>query len=236
MVDVCIVGNTAMTHLLMQFPVHQLAMAPYVAASGAALDFKAREIDLHTAPGTYVHILPCVGGFVGADHVAMILASEMDRTDRVTLGIDIGTNTEIALARPGTTFLAAVSCASGPAFEGAHISDGMRAASGAIEGVTLTESQVQLRTIDDAPAIGLCGSGIVDAVSELHRWHVINSHGRFDRKNSRVREGRRGPEFLLVPDNRSGSQRDVVISQEDINEIQLAKGAIRAGLDVLLET
>jgi uncharacterized 2Fe-2S/4Fe-4S cluster protein (DUF4445 family) len=231
--DVCVVGNTAMTHLLLELPVHQLAVSPYVAATDAALDVKARDLGLTTAPGAYVHVLPCIGGFVGADHVAMILATRLDRTDHVALGIDIGTNTEIALAKPDGS-LSSVSCASGPAFEGAHISDGMRAAAGAIEAIELTETGIALRTVDDAPAIGLCGSGIVDGVAELRRWQLINERGRFDRDHRRVRGGRQGPEFVLVPADQSGSQRDVAITQEDVNEIQLAKGAIRAGLEVLL--
>jgi uncharacterized 2Fe-2S/4Fe-4S cluster protein (DUF4445 family) len=233
--DICIVGNTAMTHLLLGLPVGQLASAPYVAATNAPVDVLARDLELAAAPGAAVHILPCIGGFVGADHVAMILASDLDQTDKVTLGIDIGTNTEIALARPGEPFMSSVSCASGPAFEGAHISDGMRAAAGAIEAVHLTGESVELKTIDDAPAVGLCGSGIVDAIAELHRWGVINPRGRFDRESDRVRTGRRGPEILLVPGDRSGSERDIAVTQEDVNEIQLAKGAIRAGLDVLLD-
>lgn len=233
--DVCIVGNTAMTHLLLELPVHQLAVCPYVAATDAAIDVKARDLGLTTAPGAYVHVLPCIGGFVGADHVAMILSSRLDQTDHVALGIDIGTNTEIALARPDEGSLTSVSCASGPAFEGAHISNGMRAAAGAIEAVELTAAGLQLKTVDNAPAIGLCGSGIIDGVAELRRWHLINERGRFDRHHHRVREGRHGPEFLLVSADQNGSQRDVVITQEDVNEIQLAKGAIRAGLEVLLD-
>lgn len=233
--DACIVGNTAMTHLLLELPVKQLAVAPYVAATGAAIDVKARELDLQIAPGAYVHLLPCIGGFVGADHVAMILASGLDQADHVVLGIDIGTNSEIALAKPGQAFLASVSCASGPAFEGAHISDGMRAAAGAIEAVTLTKTGLHLKTVDDVPAVGLCGSGIIDAIAELRRWALINERGRFDQKNNRVRQGRHGAEFLLTPANKSGSSRDVVISQHDVNEIQLAKGAIRAGLEALLQ-
>ncbi|HMQ56225.1 MAG TPA: ASKHA domain-containing protein, partial [Anaerolineae bacterium] len=233
--DVCIVGNTAMTHLLLELPVHQLAVAPYVAATGAAVDVKARELGLTIAPGAYVHVLPCIGGFVGADHVAMILASGLDRTEHVVLGIDIGTNSEIALAKPGQAFLASASCASGPAFEGAHISDGMRAAAGAIEAVELTETGLNLKTVGNVPAIGLCGSGIVDAVAELRRWGVIDARGRFDRENGRVRQGRHGSELLLIPANQSGGSRDVVISQKDVNEIQLAKGAIRAGLEALLQ-
>lgn len=233
--DACIVGNTAMTHLLAELPTAQLATAPYVAANSTAMDVKARDLGLETAPGAYVHILPCIGGFVGADHVAMVLASDMDQTDRVTVGVDIGTNTEIALAKPGMSFLSSASCASGPAFEGAHISDGMRAASGAIEAVHLLENGIQLKTIDQTAPIGLCGSGIVDAVAELRRWNVINDRGRFEKQNGRIREGRFGPELLLASARDSGSGRDVVITQKDVNEIQLAKGAIRAGLDVLLE-
>jgi uncharacterized 2Fe-2S/4Fe-4S cluster protein (DUF4445 family) len=232
--DACIVGNTAMTHLLLELPVRQLAVSPYVAATDAALDVKASDLELDAAPGAYVHVLPCIGGFVGADHVAMILATRLDQVDHVALGIDIGTNTEIVLARPDTG-LTSVSCASGPAFEGAHISDGMRAAAGAIEAIELTKDGITLRTVDDAPAIGLCGSGIIDGVAELRRWRLINERGRFDREQRRVRQGRHGPEFLLVPAEQSGSQRDVVITQEDVNEIQLAKGAIRAGLEILLD-
>lgn len=233
--DISIVGNTAMTHLLLELPVAQLAAAPYVAATNAPLDVSARDLGLAAAPGAQVHILPCIGGFVGADHVAMILATELYRTEKVAIGIDIGTNTEIALARPGEPFMSSVSCASGPAFEGAHISDGMRAAAGAIEAVRLTDTSIRLKTIDEMPAVGLCGSGIVDALAELYRWRLINRQGRFDRSHPRVREGRHGPEVLLVPASESGSGRDVVVTQKDVNEIQLAKGAIRAGLDILLD-
>ncbi|MDO8724292.1 MAG: ASKHA domain-containing protein [Syntrophales bacterium] len=233
--DICLVGNTAMIHLLTGLPVHQLAVSPFVAATNAAIDIKARDLGLTTAPGAYVHMLPCIGGFVGADHVAMILANHLDQIDHVTLGIDIGTNTEIVLARPNGSFLTSVSCASGPAFEGAHVSDGMRAASGAIEAVSLTDTGLILKTVDNAPAVGLCGSGIIDVMAELRRRNLINERGRFDQQNGRVRGGRHGPEFLLVPGSHSGSRRDVVITQNDINEIQLAKGAIRAGFEVLLD-
>lgn len=235
-VDLCIVGNTAMTHLLLQLPVRQLALAPYVAATNAPVSIRARDLGQQAAAGADVYLPPCIGGFVGADHVAMIMASDLDVTEKVAIGIDIGTNTEIVLARPDRGRLYALSAASGPAFEGAHIGDGMRAAAGAIEAVQLTKDGVLLKTIDEAPAVGLCGSGIVDAIAELHRWQLINKHGRFTSDNDRVREGRHGPELVLVPREESGSGRDVVVSQKDVNEIQLAKGAIRGGLDVLLET
>jgi uncharacterized 2Fe-2S/4Fe-4S cluster protein (DUF4445 family) len=233
--DICLVGNTAMTHLVLELPVQQLAVSPYVAATNAAIDIKARALGLTAAPGTYVHVLPGIAGFVGADHVAMIMASRLDQTKQAAIGIDIGTNTEITLARPDRDFLTSVSCASGPAFEGAHISDGMRAAAGAIEAVELTATGIELKTVANAPAIGLCGSGIIDIVAELRRWGIINERGRFDRRHQRVRKGRQGYEFLLVPADKNSNQCDVVITQKDINEIQLAKGAICAGLEVLLD-
>ena len=234
-VDACIVGNTAMTHLLLQLPVRQLATAPYVAAVGTSVIVAAAELGLSMAPGATVYIPPCIGGFVGADHVAMILACDLDEGNKTSLGVDIGTNTEIAIRKPGLSFLTSASCASGPAFEGAHISDGMRAASGAIEKVRITDIGVDLTTIDDAPAVGLCGSGIVDATAELYRSGLINQRGRFAKENGRVGDGRFGAEFCLVPASKSGSSRDVVITQKDVNEIQLAKGAIHAGLQILLE-
>jgi uncharacterized 2Fe-2S/4Fe-4S cluster protein (DUF4445 family) len=198
-VDACIVGNTAMTHLLLQLPVRQLAVSPYVAAVGSALTVRAADLHLDMAPGAAVYIPPCIGGFVGADHVAMILASDLDRRDKVVLGVDIGTNTEIAIHKPGMSFITSASCASGPAFEGAHISDGMRAASGAIEKVRITATDVQMTTIDDVPAVGPCGSGIIDVAAELYRSGLINNRGRFQKQNSRIGNGRLDRNFASSP-------------------------------------
>lgn len=234
-VDACIVGNTAMTHLLLQLPIQQLAKAPYVSATSDALDVPASELGLGMAPGARVHIPATIGGFVGGDHVAMVLASDLDLSDKITLGLDIGTNTEISLRIPGQPRLTTTSCASGPAFEGAHIRDGMRAASGAIEKVRITAKGLELTTINDEPAVGLCGSGILDTIAELCRAGLLEMNGRLNPARPPVRMGDQGSEFLLVSGNRSGSGRDIVMTQKDINEIQLAKGAIQAGLLVLLE-
>ncbi len=234
-VEACIVGNTAMTHLLLRLPIAQLVVSPYVAAASTAMDVPAAELGLEMAPGATVHIPPCIGGFVGADHVAMILASNLDQTNKVTLGIDIGTNTEIAISKPGLPYLTSASCASGPAFEGAHINDGMRAASGAIEKVRITPDSVELTTIDNEPAVGLCGSGIVDVIAELAKNELINSRGRFQKENPRLRLGEKGPAFVLVPAEQSGTGQDILIQQKDVEEIQLAKGAIQAGLNILLD-
>jgi uncharacterized 2Fe-2S/4Fe-4S cluster protein (DUF4445 family) len=233
--DCCIVGNTAMTHLLLELPIRQLVRTPYVAAVSSAQDIKVRQIGLQTAPGAYVHILPCIGGFVGADHVAMILAVDMDRVDQVTLGIDIGTNTEILLAHPERGFMGSVSCASGPAFEGAHIANGMRAAPGAIEAVSIVGPHMHVDTVDDAPPIGLCGSGVVDAMAALHKEGAMNRSGRLDADHPWVTTQSGVREVILTAADKSGTGRDITLSQEDINQILLAKGAIRAGLEILLK-
>ncbi|MBP7691241.1 MAG: DUF4445 domain-containing protein [Anaerolineales bacterium] len=234
--EACIVGNTAMHHLLLELPTRQLSRAPFVAAASAAVDVKAHSLGLDLAPGAYVHVPPCIGGFVGADHVAMILACDLDRADRVAIGVDIGTNTEIALCKPGVDFLTSASCASGPAFEGAHIRDGMRAATGAIEAVHITPDGVRLKTIGDAPAVGLCGSGIVDALAELRRTGLLNERGRLQAAAPGVRAGAHGPEFVLAPAAQSGTEREIVLTQGDVNEIQLAKGAIQTGIGILLDS
>jgi len=234
-VDACIVGNTAMIHLLLRLPIRQLATAPYVAAASAGLDVRASDLDLEMAPGAYVYIPPTIGGFVGADHIAMVLACDLDQSDKITLGVDMGTNTEISIRKSGLPFLTAASCASGPAFEGAHISDGMRAASGAIEKVRINGDHIELITIDDEPPVGLCGSGIIDLIAELHNSGLINDRGRFHHQGQNVRTNSKGAEPSLVSPEKSGTGREIIITQEDVNEIQLAKGAIHAGLCILME-
>ncbi len=232
----CIVGNTAMTHLLLQFPVEQLATAPYVSASSDPLDLPALELGLDLAPGAKVHVPATIGGFVGADHVAMILGAKIDQSDKVTIGVDIGTNTEVCLHVPGMAHMVSVSCASGPAFEGAHIRDGMRAASGAIEKMRIGSKGVELVTIDHEPAVGICGSGILDAMAELYKHGLLSRNGRFQRQQPGVSENEHGWGFVLAPAASSGSGKDIVVTQDDVNEIQLAKGAIQAGINILLES
>lgn len=233
--EACIAGNTTMIHLLLRMPVRQLAHAPYVAVVSDPLEVPAVEIGLNMAPGALVYIPPSVGGFIGSDHIAMMLACDFDNRDKVTLGIDIGTNTEIVISKPGRPLLGSASCASGPAFEGAHIREGMRAGSGAIEQVRILTDRVEIKTIQNEPPVGLCGSGIIDTTAELFRQGLINRQGTFQRDSRRIREGKNGAEFVLVPAEQSGTGRDIVIDQKDINEIQLAKGAIHAGLRVLME-
>jgi uncharacterized 2Fe-2S/4Fe-4S cluster protein (DUF4445 family) len=231
--EVVLVGNTCMHHLALGLPVRQLGLAPYVPALADSYDLKARDLGLCLASGANVHLLPNIAGFVGADHVAMILATGMHETREVTLGLDIGTNTEISLAVGGR--LLSCSCASGPAFEGAHIRDGMRAAPGAIEWVRLVGGRVEYQTIDEAPPVGICGSGVLDGVAVLRQVGVLRANGAMKLEDHpRVRRTEGGSEFLLVSAGERGAPRDLAITRKDVNEIQLAKAAIRAGIEVLL--
>ncbi len=233
--DAVVVGNTAMHHLFLGLPVHQLGLAPYVAAESASLDLKAREVGLELASGAYVHLLPNVAGFVGADHMAMLLATGLAERDGVVLAMDIGTNTEVSLRARGKHF--ACSTASGPAFEGAHIRWGMRAAPGAIEKVSIRDGRVHFQTVGDAPPVGLCGSGILDLVAQMRRAGIINSRGAFQAEGShspRLRRSDLGIQFVVVPGEENGGT-EITFDRKDVTEIQLAKGAMRAGVNLLLK-
>ncbi|MDM7996794.1 MAG: ASKHA domain-containing protein [Acidobacteriota bacterium] len=228
-VDAVLVANTAIHHLLLRLPVQQLGLVPYVPAVCSAIDIKARDIGLKMAPGAYVHTLPNIAGYVGADHVAMLLATGVHEKEGVTLALDIGTNTEICLNCRGR--MKSVSCASGPAFEGAHIQFGMRAAKGAIERVRMSDGKVDIQTIGGSSPAGLCGSGLLDAIAQMLQNGVIDASGRMqDHARVRLRNDRR--EFILV--ERPGEDA-ITISQKDVRELQAAKTAIRLGIQALLE-
>ena len=237
-VDMVIVGNTAMHHFFLGLPVRQLALAPYVPAVTSALDVKARDLGLRLAPGAYVHLLSNVAGYVGADHVAMLLAAHIEEARGVVLAIDIGTNTEICLANDGV--LTSTSCASGPAFEGAHIKHGMRAASGAIDRLHLVGDKIEFQTIGGGPPVGLCGSGVVDAMAQLFLAGALDRQGRM-LDHPRVREAEGVSEFVLVDESTAPGQGTsetgrsaIVFTQQDVRQLQLAKGAIRTGIEMLL--
>jgi uncharacterized 2Fe-2S/4Fe-4S cluster protein (DUF4445 family) len=228
-VDAVLVGNTAIHHLFLMLPVAQLGVAPYVPAVRAAVDVKARDLGLNIAPGAYIHMLPNVAGYVGADHVAMLLASGIAESRQTVLAVDIGTNTELCLNHGGR--MTSVSCASGPAFEGAHIRFGMRAAPGAIEHVRLWGEKLDVQTIGLEPAVGICGSGLLDAVAQMRVNNILDSSGRMH-PHPRVRQQGRTREFVLV--ERAGKD-PITVSQQDVRELQMAKAAIRAGIRALVE-
>ncbi len=235
--EAVVVGNTAMHHLLVGLPVAQLAHSPFVPAVSQAVDIKARDLGLHITPGAYTHLLPNIAGFVGADHVAMLLATGVWPAEGVAEGvvvaIDIGTNTEVSLIDGGK--ITTVSCASGPAFEGGHIKDGMRAAHGAIERLQIAGADIQYQTIEGAPPVGLCGSGILDAIAQLYLAEIIDDGGRMKDNHPHIRTRKKQREFVLVSEEERDGQPAITITQPDIRELQLAKAAIRTGIQVLLE-
>jgi len=232
-VEAAVVGNTAMHHFLTHLPVAQLGAAPYVPAVSGALRVRASELGLELAPGARVYLPDNIAGYVGGDHTAALLATR-SFPGKVRVLVDIGTNTEISLAAGDEIYTC--STASGPAFEGAHIKDGMRAAPGAIERVRLNDGRAQWVTVGGLAPVGLCGSGILQAVAELRAAGVLDERGTLRRgvKNVRIAEKGNGAEYVLVPAVQTGHGRDILITRRDVNEIQLAKGAIRAGIELML--
>jgi uncharacterized 2Fe-2S/4Fe-4S cluster protein (DUF4445 family) len=257
--DAVLVGNTAMHHLFAGLPVEQLGHAPFSPATTKPLSIPAVELGLNLAPGAKIYLPPVIAGYVGADHVAMLLATEtqwfskdeikpqrneegaentfkssypypagtMPRLrGKTVIALDIGTNTEISLIANGQ--VTCCSCASGPAFEGAHIHEGMRAAPGAIERTRWSDGKILWQTIADQPPVGICGSGILDVVAALLDGGLVKATGALQTGP--------GSAYVLVPASQAGLGRDLVVTRNDIHEIQLAKSAIRAGLETLLQT
>lgn len=231
-VDLVVVGNTAMHHLFAGLPVRQLGQAPYVAAATQSLSFPARSVGLDGAPGARVYLPPNIAGYVGADHVAMLLASQIHRQPGISLALDIGTNTEISLSKDGK--LLSCSCASGPAFEGAHIQAGMRAVPGAIERAQFFDGEWHISTVDGLAPIGICGSGILDVIAGLLESGQIDAAGRFTAAAQHRVDHPQGGAIELVSAEQSGTGKPVLVTRGDIREIQLAKAAIRSGVEVLL--
>jgi len=225
-------GNTCMLHLAAKIDPEPLGRYPYTPTLTGDAHLSSRALGLAIAKAGLVYVPPVVSGFVGADITAGMLSASLAEAQGVTLFVDIGTNGEMVLARDG--HLQATSTAAGPAFEGMNIACGMRAAWGAIERVSLEGGEVAVKTIGDAPAVGLCGSGLLDAVAELAVHGVIESSGRFTKNRAALPPGLQAgfgerdgkPVFHLTP--------EVYLSQGDIRQVQLAKGAVRAGIDVLL--
>ncbi|UCC17255.1 MAG: DUF4445 domain-containing protein [Dehalococcoidales bacterium] len=233
-VEVVVVGNTAMHHLLLNLPVRQLVLSPFTAAVSMPVDVKAYELGMKIATGAYVHFPPVVTGFVGADHVAMLQAIDNRDDGKVIVALDIGTNTEISLMKGDK--ITSTSCASGPAFEGGHIKQGMRAAKGAIERVRINDGKVSYQTIGEAPPIGICGSGVLDALAQMYLAGVIDESGRFATEYPGIRREDGKTEFVLAErEDDNGEKEAIVINQKDVRELQLAKAAIRSGIQLLLE-
>jgi uncharacterized 2Fe-2S/4Fe-4S cluster protein (DUF4445 family) len=252
--DAVIVGNTVMHHILLGINPVELGRAPFALALFSPLDVKARDLGLGFNPAARVHLLPLIAGHVGADNVGVILAEAPENQDEIMLVVDVGTNAEIILGDRQQLLVA--SSPTGPAFEGAQITHGQRAAPGAIERVRIDPETLdaQYRVIgfdswivtqddEEIPAIarptGICGSGIIEAIAEMYLVGILNSSGLFNedasKKSPRVRYQGRTGEYVLVDEEHSATGSPIVITQNDVRAIQLAKAALYAGTKLLMQ-
>ena len=239
--EATVVGNTTMTHILLNIDPSPIAHAPYVSVFQDSMDLNAQSVGLDINLHANLHVLPNIAGFVGSDTVGVILASRLMHSDQVRLAIDIGTNGEVVVGNRDR--LIACSCAAGPAFEGARIRFGMRATEGAISKVVINE-EIEVGVIGGGRARGLCGSALLDAVAELLRAGVIDCAGRIvaaeDLPSSIPDKVRRAvvtfdgqPAVVLVDAAGSKAGEPILLTQRDVRELQLAKAAIWAGIQVL---
>ncbi|MBK9050023.1 MAG: DUF4445 domain-containing protein [Chloroflexi bacterium] len=246
------VGNTTMIHLLLNINPVELGGAPFALANRDALDIKARELGLRLSPSANIHILPAEAGHVGADNVGVLIAEEPYRQSEVVLTVDVGTNAEIVLGNQ--EWLYSASSPTGPAFEGAQITYGMRAAPGAIERVRIDPvTQVaRFRVIGEERwsdewqrdgegqpahlAAGICGSGIIEVVAEMFLAGILLPDGRLNPENQGERlvwRGRRGA-YILATAEQTSTGEPILVTQDDVRNIQLAKAALYAGAKLLM--
>jgi uncharacterized 2Fe-2S/4Fe-4S cluster protein (DUF4445 family) len=227
--DMVVVGNTAMHHLALGLSPHGLTGAPFAPALDEPMSLSAASLDVAMNPEGRVYFMPPIAGFVGSDCLAVIAATHLEAKRLPAMAIDIGTNTEIALVHQGK--VSVTSCASGPAFEGYQIACGMKAAEGAIERAHFTSDgrPRTLQTIGGVEPVGICGSGVVDILAGLIASGVVDSSGLMQ-AHERVRRGARGLEYVLT----EGAHDEIVFTQRDVRALQLAKGAIAAGWQLLL--
>lgn len=242
-----VVGNTTMQHLFLGISPAALAQSPYVPVTSDAARVRAVELGLNIDPEAHVWALPNIAGWVGADTVGVILATGAHLQEEPCLALDIGTNGEMAMG--SRQRLVTCSTAAGPAFEGAHLSCGMRAADGAVDRVRIDAdgdgADVHWHTIGESAPRGLCGSGLVDMVAQMLGAGVIDATGMMrsaadlqadqkPRLAGRLLQDNGRRTFELADASEGAGGRPVRVSQRDVRELQLAKGAIRAGIEILL--
>ena len=244
-VDMTIVGNTCMHHIFLNIDPQYIGRSPFPPSLHHSLDIKARDLGLKVSPGAYVHVLPIEAGFVGADNIGVLIAEEPYNQDNMALIIDIGTNGELVLGNRNK--LVSSSCATGPAFEGAHIKHGMRAAPGAIEKIEIDPDSREVRfkvigkadwntDLDVVDAKGICGSGIIDAIAQMFKAGILQQNGRFNTnlETPRWRITDDGPEFVIAWADETSIGQDIVVCQQDVRAVQLAKGAMYAGAKIMM--
>lgn len=230
LIAVLCAGNTAMTHFLLGLPPGALRRHPYVATALSPPPVRAAEVGIRINPRGLLYVMPGIGGWVGGDITAGILATGIHKSKDLVLFIDIGTNGEIVLG--SGDWLVACSASAGPAFEGAGVTCGMRAGRGAIAQVEFTPKGIKYRTVGEAPPRGLCGSGLIDAIAGMFRAGYIDRAGRLRPDGERVLERDGELAFVLVPEGEA--EREIVITQRDIENVLRAKAAIYAGVSILL--
>ncbi|MEN6557748.1 MAG: ASKHA domain-containing protein, partial [Thermoguttaceae bacterium] len=242
--NVTLAGNTTMQQLFCGVDVRPLGQLPFAPAAARATCCLAAELGLDVHPRAIVYVMPVIGGFVGGDTVAGLLATELADVDGPAMLVDIGTNGEIVLHTDGQLW--ATSTAAGPALEGARISCGMRGCAGAVEKVATVDGQLRIGVIGDAPPAGVCGSGLIDAAAELLRYGILSPQGQLLAADQlpcdapvdlmrRLQVDRQGkPIFVLAEASESAEGRAIALTQRDFRELQLAAGAMRAGAILLL--
>jgi uncharacterized 2Fe-2S/4Fe-4S cluster protein (DUF4445 family) len=245
--DLTIVFNTAMHHIFLGLNPEYIGRSPFIPAVQTSLDIKARDVGLRINPAAYIHVLPIEAGFVGADNVGVLIAEEPYNQDEKVLIIDIGTNGELLMGNRDK--VCSTSCATGPAFEGAQIKFGMRAAPGAIETVQIDPETKEPRYkvigkadwhthIAKVDAKGLCGSAIIQVVAEMFKAGIVDKSGRFvmDLGTPRVRKDAEGkPEYVLAWASETSIGQDITITQGDVRALQLAKGALYTGAKLMMK-
>jgi len=233
---VVVVGNTAMHHLFLGIEPKYIALSPFTPAVKRQICATARELKIETNPRGLITFLPIIAGFVGADAIADLLATGIFESDELSLLLDIGTNTEVFVGNKED--LVCCSCASGPAFEGTHIKNGMRAVIGAIEKVRISpDFEVEYEVIGDVRPKGLCGSGIIDIVADMLKLGIIDGQGRFSRQPEmpRLRKAALEREFVVAWEDETATGKEITVTQKDVREIQLAKAAIFTGCSILMK-
>lgn len=245
--DIVLVFNTVMHHITLNIDPEYLGQSPFSSVVTDELNIKARELGIKICEGAYVYAPPIEAGFVGADNVSVLISEEPYKQDKMLLIIDIGTNGEIDFGN--SKMLLSTSCATGPAFEGAQIKYGMRAASGAIEKVKIDKISLEpdFKIIGEdcwysksrtKMAKGICGSGIIDVVAEMYKSGIIRTDGTFNKKtgSKRIRKDDQGKmEYIIVWKQDTAIGNDISITQKDIRAVQLAKAALYAGAKIVME-
>ncbi|HDD44651.1 MAG TPA: DUF4445 domain-containing protein [Candidatus Desulfofervidus auxilii] len=235
---ISVAGNTVMSHLFLEFEPKYLREYPYTPVTTEFPLLFARDLGLPFKESTLIQLAPCKASYIGGDIVSGVVASFMAEEEPLTLFIDLGTNGEIVLGNKD--FLICASCSAGPAFEGGGIKHGVRATSGAIEAVNIdpVNFEPMILTINKKPPIGICGSGIISILANLFKVGLIDKAGKFrkDIKHPRIREGEDGWEYVIVWKENSGTGKDIVFTEADIENIIRAKGAMFAGCQILLES